>query len=331
MLLNETISVIVPVYNVAPYLKQCLDSIMQQTYSNLEIILIDDGSTDQSGTICDEYALTDSRIIVLHQQNQGLSAARNKRLDICTGAYIFFVDSDDYIDYGLLETLYKSLIEKHVDMVGCYAENIVLMEGYKPWFYPYHSQVFYENSIELLRDIYTGKLPIEVWGKLYTRSVFLKCRFDVSVKRSEDAIMWLDLRPYIHTCIYLHCRTYYVQCRANSLQSLNKFDENFKDDIYTNSKLWSELSKLNNELGMIGKMRYFDNIIHFMEDRYRYGFTREYIEQEKNFQKEIGDNIFSLIMNPFLNYKKKISLLLLLANVPLYYWGYKWYHKLRKR
>ena len=109
------VSAIVPVYNVAPYLEQCLNSIVNQTYRNLEIILVDDGSTDESGAICDRYAEQDSRIRVVHQKNKGLSGARNSGLDIASGEYIIFIDSDDYIWEGTVEG-YISLFSQHADL-----------------------------------------------------------------------------------------------------------------------------------------------------------------------------------------------------------------------
>ena len=113
------ISIIVPVYNVEKYLSKCIDSIINQTYKNIEIILIDDGSTDSSGAICDKYALVDSRIHVLHIENSGVSNARNVGLNHATGDYIGFVDSDDYIEPNMYELLLEELIADDVDVVQC--------------------------------------------------------------------------------------------------------------------------------------------------------------------------------------------------------------------
>ncbi len=116
---TDLISIIVPVYNTAKYLKRCLDSIVSQTYSNIEIILIDDGSTDESGEICEEYAQRDKRIKVFHQENKGLSAARNIGLDASTGQYISYVDSDDYIADNMCERLVNAILLHHAQVVGC--------------------------------------------------------------------------------------------------------------------------------------------------------------------------------------------------------------------
>ena len=110
------ISVIIPVYNVADYLKECLDSVLQQTYENLEVILVNDGSTDISPSICDKYASEDSRILVVHKLNGGLSDARNCGLNISTGEYVFFIDSDDYLTDNNAITEIVEGIENHCDI-----------------------------------------------------------------------------------------------------------------------------------------------------------------------------------------------------------------------
>ena len=116
---NLLVSVIVPIYNVEKYLRKCVDSILNQTYKNLEIILVDDGSPDNCGNICDEYALSDSRIRIIHKKNGGLSDARNAGLDIARGNYILFVDSDDYIDETMVEKLYEALEKEKAEMSLC--------------------------------------------------------------------------------------------------------------------------------------------------------------------------------------------------------------------
>ena len=107
------ISVIVPVYKVEPYLRQCVDSILNQTYANLEVILVDDGSPDRCGAICDEYAAQDSRVRVIHKSNGGQSTARNMALDVCTGDYIAFVDSDDWLEAKAYEEMMRFTLAPH--------------------------------------------------------------------------------------------------------------------------------------------------------------------------------------------------------------------------
>lgn len=120
-MVNEEIkvSIVVPVYNTAKYLEKCLNSICSQTYHNLEIILIDDGSTDQSLNICNSFAEKDSRIHVVHQENKGLSNARNKGMELATGSYISFFDSDDYVEPNMIETMLKVSLFHNADVCEC--------------------------------------------------------------------------------------------------------------------------------------------------------------------------------------------------------------------
>ena len=132
---NEKISVIVPVYNVKLYLHKCVDSILNQTYQNIEVLLIDDGSTDGSSDICDSYTEKDSRIKVVHKKNGGLSSARNTGLDMATGEYILFVDSDDYIDIEMIRRLYDALVKTGADMGVCNI-RMVGVDGLTTFPYP---------------------------------------------------------------------------------------------------------------------------------------------------------------------------------------------------
>ena len=118
------VSIIVPVYQVVDYVGVCVESLLRQTYKNLEILLVDDGSTDGSGEICDEYANRDNRIRVIHQENQGLSAARNTGLDQALGEYVAFVDSDDAVLPDFIETLYDLADRYQADIVACAYERV---------------------------------------------------------------------------------------------------------------------------------------------------------------------------------------------------------------
>lgn len=199
------ISVIIPVYNVEKYLHRCLDSVIAQTYQNLEIICVDDGSIDESGRICDQYAVRDARIKVIHQENQGLSAARNRGLDAAEGEYIAFVDSDDYI----LEDMYKKMLDKllnyNVDLCVCQwqyefsdGRQVVKKKNIDPTIYGCKS------SLEFARFLYMGNyengVVVAAWNKLYRRALLDKIRFEGRI-HEDDAfngrIMAKDVSVYV--------------------------------------------------------------------------------------------------------------------------------------
>ena len=164
------ISVIVPVYNVEPYLRKCLDSIVNQTYRDLEILVIDDGSTDWCGKICDEYAGKDGRIRVFHTENRGLSCARNLGLDNARGEWIGFVDSDDWIETDMYEVLLKRAEETEADIVECgVLEEHPNRTGKR--------QEYLVTGTEAVIMLIHRELSNAVWNKLWKKSCFDKIRF----------------------------------------------------------------------------------------------------------------------------------------------------------
>ncbi len=191
--MTPIISIIVPAYNVEKYLSRCIDSVLVQTFSNFELILIDDGSTDHSSEICDKYAAKDSRIKVIHKENGGQSSARNTGLEIATGKYIGFVDSDDWISTDCFEYLY-TLIEKfNADAVS--ADFVFAYEN-KPFSFqsdknPKEKIIASAEDIlcyYLKQDKMHGKNDFAVWGKLFKRELFHELRFPTS-KIFEDNII----------------------------------------------------------------------------------------------------------------------------------------------
>ena len=185
----EKITIIVPVYNVEKYLKTAIDSAINQTYKNIEIILVDDGSTDSSGKICDEYGKKDDRIIVVHQENKGLSGARNTGLDIAKGKYIMFLDSDDTFEKDACENLYNEIEKTNADFViGNYINTKEDGSKFKK---PAFSLEKYKNFKLSIND-YNDSFYIMnsgVWNKIFRKSYLdkLKIRF-VDRALAEDAI-----------------------------------------------------------------------------------------------------------------------------------------------
>ena len=174
---TDLISVIVPVYKVETYLKKCIDSILAQTYQNLEIILVDDGSPDRCGEICDGYAKLDSRIVVIHKENGGLSDARNAGLDICKGKYVTFVDSDDSIRPEYVEYLYSLIQANNADLSICEFRYVTEAGNTlnKPWD---DGLVLIMDSREALRNLCYGKLYYDsAWAKLYRTCDFEGIRY----------------------------------------------------------------------------------------------------------------------------------------------------------
>lgn len=170
----KKVSVIIPVYNVEKYLKDCLYTLIHQSYSNLEIICVDDGSLDQSGKICDEFASMDQRIQVYHQKNSGPSIARNFALKICTGDYITFMDSDDQIEYTYIEELVEALEKNEADISIC--GHICIYPRFKRFVHAYKDQVLSQK--EALGLILSDSIIKNyAWGKCYKKEVWQNITF----------------------------------------------------------------------------------------------------------------------------------------------------------
>lgn len=171
---HPLISIIVPIYKVEKYLKQCLDSIVGQTYRNLEIILIDDGSPDCCPEICDQYGMMDNRIKVIHKSNGGQSSARNIGLDIAIGEYVMFVDSDDYLDTNMVSILADTLIEEDLDIVMCSRYDVGESILIRPLLLDHNVLI---NNADVMKLILTDTIGSQPWGKIYRLSLFESVRF----------------------------------------------------------------------------------------------------------------------------------------------------------
>lgn len=177
----ERVSVIVPVYNVKEYIREALESLLAQTYRNLEILVVDDGSTDGSGKICDEYARKDGRIRVIHQENRGLSSARNTALDVMTGDLVMFLDSDDAYYPEMISKLVEARKDEQADIAMCRFADCRTMEKKEPaaaskHISPSGSPGTYDR-VKALRALAVGKINHSVWNKIYRRALWDDIRF----------------------------------------------------------------------------------------------------------------------------------------------------------
>ena len=213
---NELISIIVPIYNKEDYLPQCLDSIINQSYTNFEVLLVNDGSTDSSGIICQEYAERDSRFRYIEKENGGVSSARNLGLERSEGAYITFIDSDDWVEFNYLEVLYNALRENNAD---------VAISSYKSYYLDgkFYLRVYSSQEEEFLRigkrnrDVFLeefpklGKLNHDfhcIASKLFKRELLESQKFDESINYGEDLYFFFNLYLKMQSIVYVKEATY---------------------------------------------------------------------------------------------------------------------------
>lgn len=213
------ISVIVPVYRVEKYLADCVDSILAQTFTDFELILVDDGSPDHCGAICDEYAQKDSRIRVIHQENQGLSGARNSGIDVAQGEFITFIDSDDLVSPVYIELLYSGVVTHDADISCC--KMISFNDGENTSSYsglPNSIDTRCFSGREAVLSVYNGTGEVGIWacGKLYRRYLFRKHRFPVGKIHEDQAVVPVVL--YEAKCVVsINSSQYYYRTRPGSI------------------------------------------------------------------------------------------------------------------
>lgn len=238
------ITVIVPIYNTEKYLRRCLDSITNQTYKNLEIILVDDGSNDNSLSICKEYKLKDDRIKILTQVNKGQGAARNYGLEICNGEYISFIDSDDYIDEYMYEKMLSKIKEYNVDMAICgYYRDYGFFMKKQP--VPDKNKVY--DNLELIKSyINTPYITSSVCNKLYKKEIWENERFP-TIRAREDIGILYKVLANIKSAIHIGECSYIQYVRPGSTER-KKFSEDKLTSIKISEKIIEYINNIYPEL-----------------------------------------------------------------------------------
>ncbi|MDR2727810.1 MAG: glycosyltransferase [Chitinispirillales bacterium] len=246
----DKISIIIPVYNVEPYIKKCLDSVINQTYTDLEILLINDGSTDNSGNICDEYAKIDNRIRVFHKNNGGVASARNVGLKNFTGQYLGFVDPDDWIEPNMYEVLYNAIVDKnvHISVAGYFkdinTESVTMVNREKI----YDCVISAKDMLlyPLKRDYYMGFCGY-LWNKLFSADIFNDGNliFDNDIKYASDVLFYTTVVTARKcTGCYIDKPIYHYYQRNSAITKSKSL--NIKNDILI---VYKRVEKLLNDNG----------------------------------------------------------------------------------
>lgn len=311
--MSKLVSIIVPIYKVENYLKKCIDSIISQTYKNIEILLIDDGSPDDCGAICDEYAKKDKRIKVIHKKNGGLSDARNYGIEASRGDYIMFIDSDDYISKNMCKILLKNALENNADIVTCNFKEIYLNNIEKVNKQSQRERINVVSNIEAIYKYFIkNDLDMNVvWNKIYKRNLFFgenKIRFPVG-KLHEDDYIVCKLYYYANKIVIINDVLYYYIRRFDSITG-NFSEKNILDTIDARIEYYNFAN--NKEI----KLKYMVQA-HGI-DYYKYCLSFELSEKinEKiaNFRKCILKNKKNIFKNPYINWKKYIKFILICIN-----------------
>lgn len=305
------ISVIVPVYNVEKYINRCIDSIIAQTYRDLEIILVDDSSTDNSGSICDEYAQLDNRIKVIHKENGGVSACRNAGVEHATGEYISFVDSDDYIEKDMMELLISTI--GNCDMATCGAYNDYVNSSVPQ--YNGEDLSFETDNKTAFRLILEGNLvPAALWNKLIKSSIAKNLSFPTGIIY-EDIFYTNALMQTIKSARINTAPKYHYFHREQSLTT-KEFDNDVLDIIHG----YSETEKISLSMPEIKESARFRVLwAHFtVLDRMLVSKDYKEIPEYKSIVSFLKQNAFEIIKCPLFRKSRRISAIALKINVRVY-------------
>lgn len=300
----KKISVIVPAYNVEHYIERCVKSILNQTYENLEIILVDDGSLDRSGIMCDQFAEMDIRIIAVHKKNGGLSSARNFALEMATGDYITFVDSDDAIHPRMLEWMCTELEKENADIVStglssfssetpCYFEGNVTFE-----------QLTQADYIDHLFPVNFGKISVTACGKLYKKEIFTELRY-------PEGVIYEDLQVYLP--LLLKCKKISVCSEAlyywyNNEQSITRSNY-LKHDRFREFAIREEYINFFKEKQLMDQMMLSENDYLTFFLRNLYAVFLKYPEKKEEFKYHIEifkSHLKTIVKNPYVCKMRKI-------------------------
>lgn len=306
------ISIIVPVYNVEKYLEKCVDSILNQTFKDFELILVDDGSPDNSGLICDQYAEKDSRVKVIHKENGGLSSARNAGIDIARGKYLGFIDSDDYIAEDMYELLYNNIIREKADLSICGIYHVY--EGKK--LEKKSEKYMVLNRDEAMVLIFHGnQISDHAVNKLYSKTIFADLRYPIG-RYHEDSFTIVGILDQCEKVVVDTRQKYYYYHRDDSITS-----QTFSKKHLEYITAWKQ-----NEQVVFGRSKEIDEAAHqrvcfanfLVLDKIVNSNMEKVVPETKDIVKFLKSNYAFIMKNSIFTKNRKIALNMLMVNITLY-------------
>ncbi|WP_160722253.1 glycosyltransferase [Bacillus sp. USDA818B3_A] len=328
--MNPKLSIIVPVYKVVPYLKKCIDSILSQTFSDFELILVNDGSPDKCGEICDQYAKHDSRIKVIHKNNGGISSARNAGIEAAKGYYIGFVDSDDFIHANMYRILFETAIKHSADIAVCDFKYVNMDEVIDTQKNKCDLKVRNFTNIEALRQMFANDSSglktgagnnigwVVLWNKIYKREIFENLRFEEG-RICEDELLIHKILFYSRKTIYISTQLYYYVQRPNSIIRSPYSLKRFADKVYA-LKDRSEFFLTIKEFDLHYKA-YKSYMESFFWNYYTAKKDFPYLKQElKQLKRDFNKSLIYLIKNPLIGWKQKFATIGFIINPFIYDW-----------
>ncbi len=317
---DKLISVIVPIYNVEDYLVKSVDSILNQTYENLEIILVDDGSTDMSGAMCDSFKEQDERIKVIHKKNGGLSDARNAGLDIATGDYIGYVDSDDWIEPDMFELMVTNCEKYGSDVAACRYSKV-----YKDFTVNESTDLILHMTREEALETYICEnleRPIynSVWSKLFKRDLVKDYRFPVG-KKSEDIMYTTKAFCNMNSCVYIDKALYnYVCDREGSIMAVKNGKHMLEDELpFFREGVEYIREHVSEKLGDKAFYHYCKRIMLYFLDYMRLDGGKHYALALADLLRDEKREIIQVYEEPFVKRGDRVRMNLMLKSPRLYY------------
>ena len=301
--MSEVISIIIPIYKVEKYLPECLNSIINQTYRNLEIILMDDASPDSCGEICDRYAAQDQRIRVIHmEENGGQAAARNTGMDLASGDYLFFVDSDDWLAEDTLEKLYDGMKKYQADCsVGACVDVLEGKNGEKNICHAKQKGVKCRTAEEAMEHVLLSGSA--AWNRLCKREMLEGLRFPLG-RVNDDESFILRVYERMEKIVFLDCETYFYRKRANSITT-SAFSVKMVDCVYNSRENLEFVTKKAPELISAAEYKYCKTLLWCYVNLFKLR-DQQAKTIRRQLHKEIREHRKMALSNPYLGLPLKM-------------------------